>query len=131
MKDSLNEIGFIVSAEGERVKITSIRPGTESVEIWMNKLQANMLTAVGKFIKEALTERERDEDNKFRLEWIKSQFSQAVCVVSSISWCSYTELMLTEPNPLENMLYWYEENINMLEQLTTLVRNPKLTQIQR
>ena len=75
MKDSLNEIGFIVSAEGERVKITSIRPGTESVEIWMNKLQANMLTAVGKFIKEALTERERDEDNKFRLEWIKSQFS--------------------------------------------------------
>jgi len=72
MKDSLNEIGFILSAEGEKVKIASIRPGTESVEVWMNKLQANMLSAVARFIKDALTERERDEDNKFRLEWIKS-----------------------------------------------------------
>jgi len=72
MKDSLNEIGFILSAEGEKVKIASIRPGTESVEVWMNKLRANMLSAVARFIKDALTERERDEDNKFRLEWIKS-----------------------------------------------------------
>lgn len=39
--------------------------------------------------------------------------------------------MLWEDNPLEYMLFWYEENINMLDQLTTLVRSPWLTSIQR
>ena len=55
------------------------------------------------------------------MDWIKSNASQAVCVVSSVSWCSSTEIMLTDENPVESIHYWFDENVNALSQLTGLV----------
>ena len=54
--DNTAEIEYILSSEGEKVKISTVRIGQDGVEKWMKKLEDNMITGVNKFIKDALSE---------------------------------------------------------------------------
>lgn len=80
----------------------------------MKSLEVNTNTTVARFISQAQAQADADDDNKNRQEWIKSNFAQAVCVVSSIIWCQSTEIMLTDENPIESLHFWYDENENAL-----------------
>ena len=99
----------------------------------MGQLEEKSCQAVSKALKAAIEESDQVDDNKKRSEWVMMQAdksSQALCVAASISWCSSTEVMLQDLNPIENILFWYDENVQALEALTMLVRR-ELTLVQR
>ena len=105
----------------------------QPVEQWMGQLEAKSNVAVSKALKLAIEESDEVDDNKKRGDWVLQQAnksSQALCVAASINWCYSTEVMLQDLNPIENILFWYDENVEALESLTALVRRD-LTMVQR
>lgn len=87
-----------------------------------------MVDAVKNFMKEAVKEYKEDEDFK-RHDWVMNESlpAQAICTVSSIMWCSSTELMLKDEDDVrEGLEWWFQENITMLKELTKIVSRPDI-----
>jgi dynein heavy chain len=76
----------IESAENEVIKLTKFPKTREQVERWLKDLEEYLVTALKKIIKKAYDDKNEDEENKHRADWIMNNVSQAVTVASSIQW---------------------------------------------
>ncbi len=88
-----------------------------------------MIEGVKSFIKDAVKGYKEENEDFKRHDWVMDENfpAQAICTVSSIMWCSSTELMLKDGEDVkEGLEWWYHENITMLTELTKIVSRPEI-----
>ena len=109
------------SSEGEEIKMTKGVKPRDGVEKWLGVIESEMQRNVNRIIREAY--KEQDEESFVRINWVLQHPTQAICTASSIQWCRMTDLNLRDEDSVaESLAWWYDENVHMLEGLTTLVR---------
>ena len=129
-EDSLS-IKAMFSGEGEKVPFKKKPTARGQVEIWLGNVQDAMRESLTNYMKQGINDYYSNPAEFDRKDWVKAHFGQIVATVSQIVWCSSTEAYINkneiEPDSLAD---WYNENVNLLKQLTELVRG-KLSPIQR
>eukprot|EP00941_MAST-03F_sp_MAST-3F-sp1_P000054 g54.t1 len=113
--------------EGERVGLTRNRKACGPVEEWLNNVETAMKKALRKCMKEGML----DYDECPRTKWIKMHPGQVVMTVAQIMWSRTCECVIVKSSQDANAWEeWYKENVNMVRELTLLVRK-KIPKIER